>query len=143
MMEMNSNPIMGKVKTNFYLSHDCSDGFVLCDHEANKKDWVPLQNGIAKLHPFCRNCGTVKNVSSDKGRKIGYFVIALSKLKKILKDRGYRISEAQIRLIVKELTQIDGFEDTWWITFSKQKEIFTSTVRKYVKVSENVIEAVL
>ncbi len=116
---------------------------MLCAHEANRRDWVPMQNRILKLHPYCNKCGTVKNVSSDKGKKISYFVASLSKLRKILEKRGYKVSDAQIRLITKELSEIDGFEDTWWITFSKQKEIFISIVKKYIKVSENVIKSVL
>ena len=74
---------------------------------------------------------------------MSYFVAALSSLRKSLEKKGYRISDAQIRLIMKELSQIDGFEDVWWITFSRQKEIFISTVRKYIRVSRDVIEAVL
>lgn len=125
------------------MPHTSGDTFVLCAHEANKKDWAPMQNGILKLHPYCNKCGTVKNVSSDKGKKISYFVASLSELRKILEKRGYKISDAQIRLIIKELSEIDGFDDTWWITFSKQKEIFISIVRKYVRVSREVIEATL
>jgi len=33
-----------------------------------------MQNGIIKLHPYCSKCGTVKNTSSDKEKKISYFV---------------------------------------------------------------------
>lgn len=114
-----------------------------CVHESSKKDWVRMQNGVMKLHPYCNKCGTLKNVSSDRGKKISYFVNALSRLKKILERRGYKISEAQIRLIVKELSEIEGFDDIWWITFSKQKEIFIRTVRKYIKVSRELLEAVI
>jgi len=116
---------------------------VPCAHEANRKDWALMPNRILKLHPYCNRCGTFKNVSSDRGRKISYFVIALSKLRRILERRGYKISDAQIRLITKELSEIEGFEDTWWITFSKQKEIFISVVRKYIRVSEDIVESVL
>jgi hypothetical protein len=114
-----------------------------CDHKSNKKDWVEMQNGILKLHPYCDKCGVIKNISSDRGKKISYFVMALSRLRKTLESRGYKVSDAQIRLIVKELMEIEGFEDTWWITFSKQKEIFTNVVQKYVKVSRDLIEAVV
>jgi len=116
---------------------------VQCTHTAGGKDWIRLQNGVIKLHPYCENCGTVKNVSSDVGKKMSYFVVALSNLRKILKSRGYKVSDAQIRLILKELSEIEGFEDTWWITFTKQKEIFVSVVKKYVRVSEDVIRSVL
>jgi len=46
-------------------------------------------------------------------------------------------------LIVKELSGADGFDDIWWMPFSKQKEIFILIVRKYVRVSREVIEATL
>ncbi len=112
-------------------------------HISNKKDWAKIQNGIIKLHPYCNECGVFKNVSSDRGKKIGYFVNTLSKLKKILGNKGYRISDVQIRLILKELSEVEGFEDTWWITYSKQKEIFISIIRKYIKVSKEILESVL
>jgi hypothetical protein len=115
---------------------------MLCKHELGKREWARMQNGVMKLHPLCRNCGTLKNISSDRGRGIGHFIIALSKLRKILAKRGYRISDAQIRLIAKELSEIDGFTDTWWVTFSKQKEIFIKVVQKYVRVTTEVVEAV-
>ena len=112
-------------------------------HTTEKKDWLNSQNGVIKLHPYCCNCGTVKNVSSDKGRKIGYFINSLTQLRKMLEQKGYRISDAQIRMIVKELGEIDGFEDVYWITYSRQKELFISTVRKYIKISYDVIEYTL
>lgn len=101
-----------------------------------------MQNGVIKLHPYCKNCGTLKNVSSDRGRKVGYFVKALSKLRKILEKKGYRVSEAQIRLILKELSETE-FDDIWWITFSKQKEIFIQIVRKYIRVSRELVDTVI
>jgi len=112
-------------------------------HEASGRDWVEMQNGIIKLHPYCKKCGVVKNVSSDRGRKIGYFISALSKLRKTLKRRGYKVSDSQIRLIVKELEKVEGFGDTWWITFSKQREVFVSIVRKYIRVPESIIRAIV
>ncbi len=114
-----------------------------CEHEANEREWAPMPNGVLKLHPYCERCGTFKNVSSDKGKSIGYFVASLSKLKRILEGKGYKVSKAQIRLIVKELSEIDGFEDLWWITFSKQKEVFVKVVQKYIRVSKDLIESVL
>ena len=114
-----------------------------CSHESHRKVWARTQNGILKLQPYCNRCGTLKNVSSDIGKDFGYFVIALSKLRKILKKRGYNVSDAQIRLITKELSNLEDFNDTWWITFSKQKEIFVQVVQKYIKVSKGLIESVI
>ncbi len=116
---------------------------MLCVHESNRKDWAKIQNGVIKLHPYCNKCGTLKNVSSDRGKKISYFVMVLSRLRKILKKRGYKVSETQIRLIVRELSEIEGFDDVWCITFSKQKEIFIRTIQKYVRVSKEFLESVI
>jgi len=75
-----------------------------CKHElSSSKEWLPSDNGILKLHPYCRICGVVKNVSADKGKKLGYFVNILSALKRDLEKRGYKISQTQIRLILNEL----------------------------------------
>ncbi|MBE8539353.1 hypothetical protein [Geoglobus acetivorans] len=114
-----------------------------CDHESGKGDWARLPNGVMKLHPCCSKCGTLKNVSSDRGEKMSYFIITLSKLRKVLRERGYKMSEAQIRLIARELSETEGFEDTWWITFSAQREIFIQTVRKYVRVPRDLLEAIV
>lgn len=73
----------------------------------------------------------------ERGRKLRYFVICLSKLRKILGEKGYKISEAQIRLIMKDLSKIDGFEE---MEFSRQKKIFMSVVSKYVRVSRHAME---
>lgn len=114
------------------------------EHEEHpKRVWLNLPNGVIKLHPYCSYCGCVKNVSSDRGKKFSYFVEKLSELKKILKKRGYKVSEVQIRLILKELSEIDGFEDIWSITFSKQKELFIQVVRKHIKVSKYLVESIL
>ncbi len=116
---------------------------VKCDHVSKSKDWLPLKNGIIKRHPYCELCGTVKNVSSDRGKRLSFFIVAVSKLRKLMEKKGYKISDAQIRLIIKELSELEDFNDTWWITFSRQKEIFVSVIKKYVNVSEDTINSIL
>jgi hypothetical protein len=112
-----------------------------CKHESRGADWLPMHNGVIKQHPYCGNCGTVKNISSDKGKSIGSFTNSLSKMKKELGKKRYKISDAQIRLIIKELSEMDGFTDTYWMTFSRQREIFVSAVKKYIKISRQTIES--
>lgn len=111
-------------------------------HVSNKKVWLNSHNGIVKKHPYCMVCGTVKNVSSDRGKKMSHFVLALSKLKKVLKNKNYKVSEAQIRLILKELKDLD-FGDVWWITYTKQREIFIRVVQKHIRVSRELLEALI
>ena len=110
-----------------------------CDHVSSiDRDWLPVTSGILKPHPHCELCGSVKNVSSDKGKRIGYFVNALTEMKYFLERKGYRITQSQIRLIVKELEE-RGIDDVYSISFLTQKEIFVEVVRKYVRVSREFI----
>ncbi|MCS7121051.1 MAG: hypothetical protein NZ895_00380, partial [Archaeoglobaceae archaeon] len=81
-----------------------------CNHFANEVEWARIPNGILKLHPVCSNCGTFKNVSSDRGKKFSHFIKALSKLKK-----NCKVTDVQIRLITKELEKNPDFQDLWWI----------------------------
>ncbi|RLI86673.1 MAG: hypothetical protein DRO98_05060 [Archaeoglobales archaeon] len=111
----------------------------MCLHENSpEKDWLPVNNGVLRLHPYCIKCGVVKNVSSDKGKKIGYFINSLSRLREFLESRGYKVSQAQIRLIIKEL-ESEGLQDTYALSFSHQKEAFVEIAKKYIRVSEDVI----
>lgn len=72
-----------------------------------------------------------------RGKRLGYFANCLSKLRKTLEERGYKVSEAQIRLIMKDLSNIDKFEE---MDFDRQKKIFMSVVSKYVRVSGYTME---
>ena len=112
-----------------------------CLHENSpKKDWLPIKNGILRLHPHCKKCGFVKDTSSDRGRRLGYFVNSLYKLRAFLNRRGYKLSQAQIRLILLEFER-GGYTDTYLTSFSHQKEAFVKIVRKYVKISEDLIRS--
>ncbi len=110
-----------------------------CQHLGELKDYLNLPGGTLKLHPICGNCGAVKNISSDRGRKISYFVAVFYRMKKDLERRGYKISDVQMRLVFKSLP--DWFEDVWCVTYSTQKEVFIEAVRKYVRVSREYIES--
>ena len=110
-----------------------------CSHvSSQQRFWLPTHNGVLKLHPYCVKCGEVKNVSSDRGKGIGYFINVIYELKKFLEKKGYKISQSQIRLIIKEFED-KGYDDTYSIPFSIQKNEFVKIVRKYIKVSEDVI----
>ncbi|MFQ6119603.1 MAG: hypothetical protein ACE5KE_06930 [Methanosarcinales archaeon] len=105
------------------------------------KDWLPYYDvnraiNNLKPHPYCIHCGFVKNISPDRAKKIGYYINALSKMKKYL-------SKVQIRLIVKELESIEDFEDTYWRTGFSQKKIFINIVKKYSNLSEELIQSYL
>lgn len=114
-----------------------------CLHKpSNDGVWLPIEIGVFKKHPYCVSCGVVKNISSDRGRCLGYFANVLANLKRYLEGRGYKISKAQIRLILKGLEKMD-VDDVYSISFSKQKEIFIDLTMKYIKVRRELVEQFL
>lgn len=92
---------------------------------------VPIQH-----KPYCSKCGIVKNIGSDRARKIGFFATALGRLKGRIEkehDRSTysiaKVTEAQVRLVIKRLEAIEGFDDPYAMTFHAQLELFEEAVR--------------
>jgi hypothetical protein len=121
-----------------------------CTHEScgiAEKVWHPyeiagVKNGV-KPHSYCIRCGTIKggSSSSDRPKSIGYYINVLTE---ILKTPGKkRITKVQIRLIVKELEDMDDFCDTYWVTKSAQDRMFLSVVQEYSKISEGFVKSFL
>jgi hypothetical protein len=77
----------------------------------------------------------VKNVTGDKGRRLGYYVNVLYEIKRYLEKRRGKLTEAQIRLITKRLEKIDVFEDVYRLRGSTQKSMFTRAVAEYTGLS--------
>ncbi|AKG92442.1 hypothetical protein GAH_00201 [Geoglobus ahangari] len=110
-----------------------------CEHkDSGKKEWLPSYNYILRLHTYCGSCGTVKNVTTDRGRGIGYFSNVLSRMRAHLERKGYKVGRAQIRLVLLEF-ESSGFADPYSVSFSQQKEVFAAIVRKYVKVTKGYV----
>ena len=105
--------------------------------------WLPTLNGILQPHPLCKRCGAVKNISSDKARGLGYYINALVEIKRHLEYKGGKLSQAQIRLIVKELEGNPDFADTYVMLGSVQKNMFVDVVRKYTGLSRGFVESFL
>jgi len=85
-----------------------------CDHRMcgnTQKVWLPYElrgqiKGL-KPHPYCLECGAVKNTSSDRAKPIGYFMNLLS---------GLPITKVQLRLISKDMDEFGDFEDIFSIS---------------------------
>jgi len=113
-------------------------------HESScNRLWLPSQSGTLQPHPCCKYCGAVKNISSDRARGMGYYTNILSELAIYLKRKGKKITKAQIRLIIKELEKIDGFDDTYVMFGTVQRSLFVDTVRRYTGLSRSLIESFL
>ena len=112
-----------------------------CTHQSCGKDkrvWLPddLYFGSdVKLHPWCINCGVVKNISDDRGHKIGYWMNVLTRI-----SNRYSLKQVQKRCIAKELTSHECFNDSYFINCSMQKKIFTSIVKNYSNINFKSLE---
>jgi hypothetical protein len=108
-----------------------------CDRD--KRIWVPLNNhsgADVKLHPWCMDCGVIKNISDDRGRKLGYWMNTLSKI-----AASFSLKQVQKRCIAKELASYEWFNDNYFISGSAQKIIFKNIVKKYCNINVNSIDS--
>ncbi|MEA2055065.1 MAG: hypothetical protein U9O96_08200 [Candidatus Thermoplasmatota archaeon] len=116
----------------------------MCLHTScgsEERVWLPLRNdekSEVALHPWCTKCGTVKNISSDKAKKMGYWTNILARI-----SQRFNVAQAQKRLAAKELEAYDGFDDVYSLTGSSQQKIFVEVVKKYFNLREKTIYSFL
>lgn len=136
---------MSKVKNKRRKLRKCPGMAPSHTHRStHKKHWLPLRNeDILQPHPVCGDCGTVKNISFDRARGLGYYVNVLGEIRGHLEGRGLKLSIAQIRLIVKELEGMEIFSDTYATLGSVQRDLFIRTVRKYTSLSPSFVQSFL
>ncbi len=111
-----------------------------CTHMSTDDDWLPiLQKDIEltlSLHPYCENCGIVRNVGPDRPKKLGYYVEKLSDLERYLdkedsKGGKSKLTEVHKRLIVKEMEEEEVFNDLYGVLATTQERKFVKIVRKF------------
>ena len=123
----------------------------MCAHKScgiAEKVWHPykmagVKKGV-KPHSYCIRCGTIKTIrsSSNRPKNIGYYINALTEILKTPGEKK-RVTKVQMRLIVKELENMEDFCDTYWVTKSAQDVMFIRIVQKYCKVSERFVKSFL
>ncbi|MFZ3385352.1 MAG: hypothetical protein WA144_15640 [Candidatus Methanoperedens sp.] len=82
----------------------------------------------------------VKNIGSDRAVGSGYFINALSQMEKNLRLPG---SSVRMRLVAKELENIEDFEDNYSMTKYAQEKTFIKIIKKYYMLPERVIQQYL
>ena len=103
-----------------------------CNHQdckTNQKVYLPSNNtsSTTSKHPYCTKCGVVKNISTDRGKKLGYFINCLAKMR----NRKLIPSHSQFRLIVKEIKEAWEFDDLYSARKTGQDQIVIEIVMKY------------
>lgn len=115
---------------------------ITCDHKDCGREnnvWLPTDvycKSEVALHPWCRHCGLIKNISDDQPYDIGYWFNVLSRL-----ASRFSLKQVQKRLIANELSNIECFNDLYGITQTAQKQIFIKTVRKYSAIDSSSINS--
>lgn len=111
-----------------------------CEHNScgsQEKVWLPYfyngrERGL-KPHPYCADCGLVKNLSSDRPHAIGFYMNVIASLGKF-----YKISKVQIRLMVKEMEKLE-LCDSYGMDKQQQEKLFIEIARRTLNVPERAI----
>ena len=82
----------------------------------------------------------VKNIGPDRAVGAGYFINALSQMEKHLKLPG---SSVRMRLVAKELENIEDFEDNYSMTKYAQEKTFIHIIKKYYHLPDRIIQQFL
>ncbi|MGQ9583427.1 MAG: hypothetical protein ACUVV6_07950 [Thermoplasmatota archaeon] len=80
--------------------------------------------------PYCRKCGALKNLSSDKAKLLGWFTNLLRVVNHNVALSHGKITQAQQRLIISEIERVEDFEDRYQMTRSAQLDIFFVAIHK-------------
>ena len=115
-----------------------------CAHISCGKEhriWLPItdiNHTAVEKHPWCVNCGEIKNMSDDQPKNIGHWMNMLAIIAYEL-----NLSQCQKRLIAKEISNCEYLHNTYGSFGSSQNELFISIAEKYCKINSIDIDKIL
>ncbi len=105
--------------------------------------WLPTSGkGVLAPHPWCEKCGVVKVVGAPSAMPIGSVVNLLSRLDRRLREEGRRITEAQMRLILRRV-QSSGVVDTFSASRDAQMAVIEGAVSDVLRFQPTTVRAYL
>jgi len=115
-----------------------------CEHKlsgSKEKIWLPYyfegrERGL-KPHPYCTECGLVKNLSSDRPRSIGFFMNLIADL-----GKRHKIAKTQVRLIALEMERL-ALDDSFGMDRKQQEELFVDIVVRILNVPPRAVSELL
>ena len=115
----------------------------VCKHESCGREcrvWLPIENVFSDIvpHPWCKNCGVIKNISDDRPKELGYWINILSRI-----SNQYKLKKVQTRLVSKYLESNNNFNDLYGITGSAQKKEFIRAISSICKIPKNPIYSLI
>jgi hypothetical protein len=116
----------------------------VCEHKlsgSKEKVWMPYfsdgrERGL-KPHPYCIECGLIKNLSSDRPHSLGFFMNVISEL-----GQHYKIAKVQIRLIALEIDR-QALEDKFGMDRKQQEELFIDITTRILNVPARAVTELL
>jgi len=132
------------------------DGGAVCVHEESHKDeaiWVKPDikehiHSPTQKRSYCKKCGKIKYLGSARAKKMGFYVNLLKEIQRkgdVLHRRGitkHKLTQVQIRLILKELREDEFFLDNFCNHRYSQWDKFRETLKKYCPLPDEAIEPV-
>ena len=102
-----------------------------------EKVWLPYYfdkrvRGL-KPHPYCIECGLVKNLSFERRHSIGYFMNVLADL-----GKEFKVAQVQMRLVAIELEK-QGIEDSFGMDRHQQEKLFIEIAKRILNIPERVV----
>ena len=111
-----------------------------CEHKisgSREKVWLPYyfegrERGL-KPHPYCTECGLIKNLSSEKPRSLGYFMNLIAEL-----GTRYKIAKVQVRLIALEIEK-QQMDDKFGMDRGQQEDLFVEITTRILNIPPRVV----
>jgi len=111
-----------------------------CEHKisgSKEKVWLPYfyegrDRGL-KPHPYCIECGLIKNLSSERPHGIGFFMNVVSEL-----GKRHKIAQIQIRLIALEMER-QALDDAFGLDRTQQEKLFVEICTRILNIPDRVI----
>lgn len=103
--------------------------------------WLPtLDHGTLAPHPWCVECGRVAAVGSARALDLGGLLNLLGRLTERLRREGYKLTEAQRRLIVKRLEALEA-DDRFGLTREAQQRMVSEVVASHVRTQPAIVQS--
>ncbi len=105
-------------------------------HDCGSRDrlWLPREphsEASASKHPFCLECGTVKDLALPPAKALGYYLAGIARLKEHLEHSALhpKLAQVQSHLITERLTVRREFEDAYGTPGQAQLNAYSDVVR--------------
>jgi len=96
---------------------------------SGERIWLPDDRKVVRCSDYCADCGLVRVDGDDRGRELGFYIDALTRVQEQLRQKSKvlmlrPLAEVEVRCIVMAMRNDDLFSDPWGSYRSSQIERF-------------------